>query len=376
MAAETAKVDPGIEDAKPLLPGVGVLIDTEKLVEGAPDVYYLTVYGKRYYGTSPETTVNNVREYANAGLIKKPIKGPSFLEKAKLAGKGLMTRKGKNSAAAPAEKTGSSSFLSRFTRKSASGATTSTPSKSTGPSFMSRFTKKSASGPAAPPAPKAAGSSFMSRFGKKSASGPAATPTPTAAGSSFMSRFGKKANSKKQNAQLPKPQTGPTSRPGNNISGTGGKTNAERFAEATANVNSSKIGPLKPGETITLKKPLSGFGNNNNNITIKNVTGTPKAPVKDNVQARMIAAAKAKKEEEARKAAAATIRPGEFNSWMKESPQDPYAKQGEVRPPAKVPNVNLQDGGVRKHTPRHVTRRPKSMFSKPRRKLQLLAPTH
>ncbi len=137
MAAETAKVDPGIEDAKPLLPGVGVLIDTEKLVEGAPDVYYLTVYGKRYYGTSPETTVNNVREYANAGLIKRPIKGPSFAERARLAAKGFGTRKNRNTAASA--KASGPSFWERqkakFSRKPSNS--TAAP-KASGPSFWER----------------------------------------------------------------------------------------------------------------------------------------------------------------------------------------------------------------------------------------------
>jgi hypothetical protein len=299
MAAEAPVQIEIKEDVKPLLPGVGVLIDTERLARGEEDVYYIVIYGKRYYGSTPEDIVMRTKRYVKErGAILPPVK---------------------------------TSMFSRFGTRRASANSAS--SEKRGFTFKNPFSR-SASGSKGWGLPSVSLPSF-SRGAKSSGAAPAGAPAPPSA----------------KNKPLPQPATGNTTRE---------ETNAEASARLQASFNANnalkgvKIGQLEG--TISVPKPKPAINNNNDNIQITRVNG-PGKPVDKDVQQRMIEAAKAKK------AANAAKEP------------NPYAPQGSGKQPGG--KINTLDGGARKPGPRRVTRRPRSMFIKPRRKHPLrLAPTH
>lgn len=314
------------EDAKPLLPGVGVLIDTERLAAGREDVYYIVIYGKRYYGSTPEDVVVRTKRYVQEkGPIAAPVK---------------------------------TSMFSKFGTRRASGNSPSSGRR--GFSLKMPSFGRSSSGP------KASGSKGWGLPSVKlpSVSLPSFSRKPKASGAAPA---GAPAAPPAKNKPLPTPATG---------NGEPEETNEQASARLKASFNSNnslkgvKIGQLEG--TVSLPKPKPAINNNNDNIQITRING-PGKPADTNAQQRMIEAAKAKKAANAAKAA--QTRPGEFNNWAKDP--DPFAAQGSGKMPGgKVPNVNLQDGGARKPGPRRVTRRPRSMFTKPRSKMALLAPTH
>lgn len=67
-ATAIAKVE-GVQNSS-LTPGVGVLIDPDKIIEGVDDPYYIVVKGRRIYGESPDSVLDIVGQGLKDDFIK------------------------------------------------------------------------------------------------------------------------------------------------------------------------------------------------------------------------------------------------------------------------------------------------------------------